>query len=60
MIYPFKINGLLQPALRYIKGTQSFYFLLSNLNPTVMQDMINDGYTDILIDILATAQESEQ
>jgi hypothetical protein len=35
-------------------------FLLFNLNPTVMQDMINDSYTDILIDILATAEEDEQ
>ena len=25
----------------------------------IMQDMINDGYTDILIDILATAEENE-
>jgi len=24
-----------------------------------MQDMINDGYTDILIDIIAAAQEEE-
>jgi hypothetical protein len=32
---------------------------MSNFNPTIMQDMINDGYTDILIDILATAEENE-
>jgi hypothetical protein len=33
---------------------------MSNFNPTNMQDMINDGYTDIFLDILASAEEDEQ
>jgi hypothetical protein len=38
-------------------NVNSIILNMSNFNPTIMQDMINDSYTDILIDILATADE---